>query len=218
MVETLIILLAPIVGVCLGVFWLIFFLFEDREKPEPFLMIVATFLLGFLAALAAAFVQYLIANFMLFPWYSLPSLFINGAIEEVAKLLVILIFIKRSVFFDEPVDFMIYLITAGLGFATIENILFLASTAGFEEFIGLASLRFVGATLMHALAAGFIGYFWAKNKLLLGLLIASIIHAAFNHVIIYFGPIIYPTVLLIVTAIVLFYLFDTLKYNYEKPK
>lgn len=181
-------------------------------------MIATTFILGFLAAPAAALVQHSIANLIFFSPYGLPSLFVNGAVEEIAKFLVVFVFIKSSVFFDEPVDFMIYLITAGLGFAAIENLLFLASAAGIEEFVGLASLRLIGATLMHALTAGLIGYFWAKNKLFWGFSIAFAIHAAFNYTIIYFDPIFYPTALLVLVAIVLFNQFDRLKYNYEKSK
>lgn len=181
-------------------------------------MIIAAFILGVLAAPAAAFIQYIAANLTALYPYALPALAINSLIEEIAKFLIIFIFIRSSVFFDEPVDFMIYMITAGLGFATAENFFFLTTAKSLEELIGLASLRFVGATLMHALTAGFIGYFWAKNKLSLGIIIAALFHAFFNYLILNLEPIIYPTALLILAAVILFNDFDRLKYYYEKPR
>ena len=45
--------------------------------------------------------------------------------EEVAKYLIIKIRILRDPEFDEPIDAMIYMIIAGLGFAALENILVL---------------------------------------------------------------------------------------------
>jgi len=43
------------------------------------------------------------------------SLLIFSVVEEVLKFLVVWFFISGSRFFDEPVDYMIYMVTAALG-------------------------------------------------------------------------------------------------------
>ena len=134
------------------------------------------------------------------------------------KFLVVLLFIRKSRFLDEPIDLMIYMITAALGFAAVENLFFFNSVRSIEELIGLASLRFVGATLMHALASGILGYLWAKRRLIFGLISVSLLHAVFNYLILKLGPTIFPTILLVVMAIAMFADFDKLKEYYERRK
>ena len=64
---------------------------------------------------------------------------------------------------DEPLDPMIYLITAALGFAAAENSLFLLSSIkdGFMDGILTGNLRFIGASLLHVIGSGVIGIFMA---------------------------------------------------------
>jgi len=100
----------------------------------------------------------------------------------------------------------------------VENLFFFNSVRSIEELIGLASLRFVGATLMHALASGILGYLWAKRRLVFGLLLVSLLHAIFNYLILKLGPTIFPTILLVVMAIAMFADFDKLKEYYERRK
>lgn len=101
----------------------------------------------------------------------------------------------RSIFhhekeFDELTDAMIYLITVALGFAASENILitsaFLLEHPG-ESIISIIILRGVGATLLHALSSGIVGYFLARSyflkekySLAKGLFFATAIHTFFN--------------------------------------
>ena len=119
-------------------------------------------------------------------------------IEEVLKYLAVKFGVLRSPDFDEPVDAMIYLIIAALGFAAAENIYLLSKVypagptiASTLEFI---TTRFLGATFLHALASAILGYFLAASllitskirKLLIwgGLLGATILHSVFNYIII----------------------------------
>lgn len=93
--------------------------------------------------------------------------------------------------FDEPIDAMIYMITAAVGFAAIENILVLFNVIpnGIEQTLSTWILRFTGATLLHVLASAIIGYFLAiswfwhnhrKKLLTLGIVVATLIHLGFN--------------------------------------
>lgn len=222
MVGSLLFAVASSIGIIISGFWLLFFLFEDRNDPEPTFLITKTFALGMIAAGAAAFIEHLIASrffgLIAIENYSFTALLSNGFVEETMKFMVVLLFVRRSRFLDEPIDLMIYLITAALGFAAVENLLFFNSVRSIEELIGLASLRFVGATLMHALSSGLLGYFWAKRRLLFGLPFVSLLHALFNYLILKLGPTIFPTILLIVMAIAMFVDFDKLKEYYERRK
>jgi RsiW-degrading membrane proteinase PrsW (M82 family) len=221
-VGSLLFAIASSIGIVLSGFWLLFFLFEDRKDPEPTFLITRIFFLGMLAAGLAAYLEQTLAS-QVFPLlsvgrYSISSLLANGFLEELMKFLVVLFFIRYSKFLDEPIDLMIYMITAALGFAAVENLLFFHSVQSIEELIGLASLRFVGATLMHALASGLLGYFWAKRRLLFGFITVTLLHALFNYLILKVGPTIFPTILLVIMAIVMFADFDKLKDYYERRK
>ncbi len=92
---------------------------------------------------------------------------------------------------------VIYMITIALGFASLENALFLLTPLTSGDYIDSAltgSFRFLGASLLHVLASGTVGVFLAfafyKNtaaKLfygMLGLCLAVILHALFNFFII----------------------------------
>jgi len=87
---------------------------------------------------------------------------------------------------------MLYCIIAGLGFAAVENllILFKIPFPSFPEALTTIGFRFLGATLVHALASGIVGYWLAlgllhlrqKRKLILtGLAIAIIFHSCYNY-------------------------------------
>ena len=112
-------------------------------------------------------------------------------VEEFIKFYAVWVIVLRSPAFDEPVDAMIYMMVAGLGFAAIENILVLFRTFpdGASATLTVWGLRSVGATLLHALSSSLIGYFLAlswffqhhRNKLLfIGIALATLFHFAFN--------------------------------------
>ena len=192
--------------------WLLFYIREDVKHPEPKILIFFSFLVGGLVTFAVLPLQ-LWLNGKLpplgIPTYSLASFLILGTIEEIFKFLSIYVFIHRRREFDEPLHAMIYMITASLGFAAVENVasIFQAAQGSILNIAILESLtlRFVGATLLHSLASGLVGYYWGlafvksarayflehKRELFFiskGLFIASVLHALFNYLIIKSGP------------------------------
>ncbi|PIU98790.1 hypothetical protein COS60_01185, partial [Candidatus Wolfebacteria bacterium CG03_land_8_20_14_0_80_39_317] len=125
-----------------------------------------------------------------------------------------------SPFFDEPIDAMIYMITAALGFAMVENIAIMFNIKILSEAFSIITLRFVGATLLHALSSGLVGYYWAKGiisnrtKLLVfkGIVFATLLHMVFNYLILSFKEtLIYPTIFLIIVALLIFWDFEKIK-------
>jgi len=195
--------------------WLIFFLLEDRIHPEPKKMVLKVFIAGILSAAAAAAIQIILQD-TAFTRFNIQdtsksSFLILSFIEEFVKFAAVYVAVKGSKYLDEPVDYMIYMITGALGFSAIENTLFLLqknSNIIFEIIV----LRAVGATLLHALASGFVGFYWAKRKLLLGLVIAVLLHAGFNYLIFKFSMApVYATAILIFASFFIFYDFDIIK-------
>lgn len=177
-------------GILPALLWLWFWLREDRLHPEPRSLIIATFLGGMLAVLPALPAEQWIWN----ATSNMTVVIIAWAIiEETLKYGGAYFAALRKRENDEPIDSLIYLITAALGFAALENTLFLAGafkTGGFANGLDLGVLRFVGASLLHVLTSGTMGFFLAlgfyRGRLLkrldwvLGLSAAIALHAIFN--------------------------------------
>ena len=182
-------------GVLPALVWLYFWLKEDAKCPEPKHLIFFAFVLGMIAVpLVIPFQKFALS------YYGETTalvVFIWAAIEELMKYVVIAIAIlwRREV--NEPIDAMMYMITAALGFAALENALFLLSPIAdgnlLDSFI-TGNLRFLGATLLHVLASAIVGFamafsFYAHKKLMpiytsLGLILAIALHTIFNLLII----------------------------------
>jgi len=221
-------------GLAPSLVWLSFYLRRDCH-PEPKSMLTKAFLMGIVIALPAVLLQWgfsgLRTTFGLEIFsQGTPAFFLwSSFVEEFLKFFAIYLVVVRSPEFDEPIDAMIYMITAALGFAAIENVLVMFTTISNGTGIALntLALRFIGATLLHALASGLMGYFLAmswffrehKKKLIIfGLAIATLFHAAFNMLIASSqesaNPVIglvYTTFLLIILAFLVSILFDKIK-------
>ena len=196
--------------------WLVFFS-QRRRASRTEKMIAKVFMAGALMTIFVAVLQFSLQK--IFVSFS-ASFFVFAVIEEVFKFLAVYLVVRKSRFFDEPVDAMIYMITAALGFAMVENIAVALNASNIQEAIGAMTLRFVGATLLHVLTSGIVGYYWAKSLVLKnqflvigrwpliikGLILASLLHMIFNYLILVSKEqiLIYPTIFLIIIALFLF--------------
>jgi len=103
---------------------------KDRWNKEPSKTIIYAFILGALISFPSAVLETLIDLFNLFtPYKSLADLFLYtffriALIEEGAKYYVIYRFIYPKEEFDEPFDGIVYSVMVSMGFATVENILY----------------------------------------------------------------------------------------------
>ncbi len=154
-----------ILGLLPSLAWLIFFLKEDVH-PEPKKIIFKVFISGFFITFIVIAIQFLFQD--IFNSYKIAdgnpfSLFSFALIEEVLKFVAVYFVVRKCRFFDEPVDAMIYMIVAALGFAMLENLAIMFSVTQISEAFGVITVRFVGATLLHALSSAIVGYWWAKG-------------------------------------------------------
>lgn len=174
-------------GILPAIFWLWFWLREDSKRPEPRGMILVTFISGMLSVVPTYFIQQIIGKAVQFE-YALIVLW--PLTEELFKYFAAHFSALRSKEFDEPIDAIIYLMTAALGFAASENFFFLIRPEFSVVTLLTANMRFVGATLLHLISSGavgaFIGFSFYKSQtskiisLILGLFTATVLHSLFN--------------------------------------
>ncbi len=201
-------------------FWLLFFLREDAARPEPKKEILKFFLVGgFLSSASAIAIEFWLKGVFAgigIGYFSIAALLAFAFVEETTKFLSARLLLWRDKYFDEPIDAMIYLISVGLGFAAIENFFELAGATA-SAIPDLVILRFIGATLLHALSSGFVGYYYVRGRTARGLLVATLLHTSFNWLILGTpGLPIYPSAILVIAAIFLFRDFDIIKTIKEK--
>lgn len=218
-------------GVMPSLIWMSLFLKEDKH-PEPKSLIAKTFLMGIIISplaivLQAAFghlgswgpIDYVVADGSLFFLWA-------AFVEEFLKFYAVRVIALTDPAFDEPIDAMIYMMMAGLGFAAIENILVLFRTVpdGINAALTVWALRSLGATLLHALSSGLLGYFlglsWfyrghRKKIIALGLVVATLFHFSFNIFLAgsnnQLRGLAFATGLLCVMAFLILLLFDKMK-------
>jgi RsiW-degrading membrane proteinase PrsW (M82 family) len=191
-----------LLGLAPSIIWLLFYLRKDAH-PESNSMVAKTFILGMLLAPLALGGELLLSKLIDFSPISLivsqeteliVKLFLlqavsPGIIEEILKFAAVKFKSLKSSEFDEPVDVLIYCIIVGLGFAAVENLLTAFSYPVFSDAVKNIIFRFWGATLLHAIATGMIGYWLAqairrnenrKSLIAVGVLIAIFFHICYN--------------------------------------
>ncbi len=178
--------------------WLVFWLFEDRRRPEPRRLVIRTFLVGMVAVPIVLPLEKLAVDSGISTGFFL--FLVWASIEELTKFALALLFVLRSKAVDEPIDLPIYLISIALGFAALENTLFLLTPINdgkLLESIVTGNLRFIGASLIHVLSSAVIGgmlafafYRERAEKLwygTIGVILAITLQTIFNFLIISTG-------------------------------
>ena len=177
-----------------------YFWFEDPTRREPLEPMAITFLLSILFASFAALVNTaLFPAFGVIPFVGLPLFFflVVAPIEETVKWASIRVHAYKDERFDAVIDGVVYGALAGLGFAAIENFVYIiniysAAPAGvgtqLQSATETAYVRaFVGPG--HVIYSAFAGYYLGLAKfnpdnrgpiVVKGLLIAVFIHALYN--------------------------------------
>jgi len=179
----------------------------DVSMREPLGLLVTTFLLGVLFASFAAILNTTAQPaFRSIPLIGMALFFylIVGPVEETVKWLAVRLYAYRSDSFDAVIDGAVYGAVAGLGFATIENTIYIgqqylsamqAGTMGspLGATIGTAAIRsFAGPG--HVIYSGFAGYYLGLAKfnrenagpiVVKGLLIATVLHGTYNTAVTY---------------------------------
>lgn len=174
----------------------------DVTTNEPLPLLAITFLLGVLTAGFAA-----VINSLLQPYFStlgflgmvLFFYLVVGPVEETVKLLAVRLYVYNHERFNAVIDGAVYGAMAGLGFATIENALYISRAVGEVGSLPLGlDLIGIGGDITatralagpgHVIYSAFAGYYLGLAKfnpenrgpiIVKGLIIAAVIHATYN--------------------------------------
>jgi len=199
-------LIAPFVP---GLLWLWFFYTRDKYQPEPKRVVAWTFVLGGIAAAPAVFGEG--AAERIFPFSQqlvqavlfegrIPAgtvfvmcFLIVGPIEELCKFAAVRFYAARHRAFDEPMDGLIYSSAAALGFASVENVLYIWGVESAGGGVALLTLRALLSVPGHVFFASIWG--WALGRRLLeprrpwlvpgALVLSSVAHGAWDFTLIH---------------------------------
>ncbi|WP_047985327.1 glutamic-type intramembrane protease PrsW [Ornithinibacillus californiensis] len=164
-----------------------FFYLKDRIT-EPIPLIIRTFIYGCLLVFPIMFIQYAFESDQIGNIF-VQSFFVVAFLEEFFKWFIFLYVIYQHTQFDAHYDGIVYAVSISLGFATIENILYL-----FVNGIEYALSRAIFPVSSHALFGVIMGYYFGKAKMnqvnktgniLLALIIPITLHGIYNFILIY---------------------------------
>lgn len=184
-----------ILSIVPGLLILVYIYQKDKYEKEPYQYVVYCFLLGIISCIPAILGTLLVEYFMGVnnPIASLDLkviaiyAFIAVAMsEECAKYIFLRLYIYRQEEFDEPMDGIVYAVSLGMGFAIVENLLYVWD-GGWQ----VALVRMFTAVPSHAIFGIILGYYMGlakfepqKNKAFLlhlkGLLGAVFIHGLYD--------------------------------------
>ncbi|MBM4063377.1 MAG: PrsW family intramembrane metalloprotease [Planctomycetes bacterium] len=140
--------------------WLWLLWRRDDHEAEPWPLVALAALLGALATAGVLWTRPLLETWLVPCSPAVDAFLLTACNEEAWKLAALLpILACREV--DEPLDGAIYGAAAGLGFASLENVLF---ARGGADAVLLLQRGFT-ATLLHAASSGCLGFCWAEGKL-----------------------------------------------------
>ena len=159
--------LTMVVAAAPALFLITFFYLKDRYEREPLLHILIAFALGLYAMVAAHGLATLAESWISTRWLItageagrlIDSFALAGFIEELSKWVVLMTAIYHWDEFDEPLDGVVYGVAVALGFATLENFLFVARLG-----LGVAWQRALFAVPAHALFGATMGYYAGRTK------------------------------------------------------
>jgi RsiW-degrading membrane proteinase PrsW (M82 family) len=150
--------LVLLVSIAPAVAFLAWILHMDRREPEPLGYVLAVVGLGAASCIPAVIVELALEGV---PVPSLPGIaavafdsFVRVApIEELCKLGVVLLFVWRNSNFNEENDGIVYVGASAMGFALLENVIYVADGG-----LGVGVLRAFSAIPLHSVTGIALGY------------------------------------------------------------
>jgi RsiW-degrading membrane proteinase PrsW (M82 family) len=169
-------------------FWLWIIYKWDKYKPEPKWLIIRTFFYGLLVAIPVALIETLLYPNAAQAVGSVSSsaylaFIVAGVTEEAGKFIIVRQTVYSSPHFEEPADGLVYAAAAALGFASLENAIYIFAF-GWQVIL----IRALFSNLAHVLFSAMWGYALGLSKLgmlkkryvWVGLGAAMLAHGAFD--------------------------------------
>jgi protease PrsW len=183
-IELLGIALAPGVAIALYIY------LKDKHEREPLSLLVTCFFYGILSTLLTLFISLPLNWLVVLKEDNVVDQFFEAVfkvalVEEFSKFVFVRFVLFPNKNFNEPFDGIVYAVMVSMGFATLENIMYVFSF-GLETGI----LRMFTAVPAHATFAVLMGYFIGKAKFthartfyfsLIALFAATLFHGAYDY-------------------------------------
>ncbi len=173
---------APGIAICLIIFY------RDIYNKEPKLGLIVSFILGGLSILPAAELEKYFADKVVdgsLVGVAIFAFLVVGLSEELCKFFFLRSYSFRQKSFDEPLDGIVYSLMVSMGFATVENILYVIKYAELGMGYQVAFQRMFLSVPAHATFGIIMGYFVGKAKFdstrSLWLMIVGVGAAVFFH-------------------------------------
>ncbi len=192
-------LIFPLISFAPGIFWLWFFAKRNIYRPGPKRLLVRTFFLGMVSTIPAGIFNTIFLSDvdpngpMALSTVAAGMFFVVGPVEETSKFLAVRLGPYRRGYSDEPMDGLVYSAAASLGFASLENLLYVIQ---YGPWVML--LRAPMSTLAHVIFGSFWGYALGLQKrngsgqswiwLVVGVVAAAVLHGMFNTTLFLFWP------------------------------
>ena len=175
-----------------AVLLILFVVGKDKKQPEPPVQLVKAFLAGMVSVFVALTIVGVIEGFVSFGEATLEGqinlAFWGAAIpEELAKLLMLWLVLRRNKYFDEHFDGIVYAVMVGLGFAAFENVMYMMDNI--DDWLVVGSARALLAVPAHYAFAVFMGYFYSlahfspRNRaynVVMALLVPIFLHGVYD--------------------------------------
>ncbi len=173
-----------------GILWLLYFYHKQPHRRTTFASLSKVFLAGCACTVPVAFIEHITGATLAQPSLAAStamSFLLIAPLEELAKLVAVWISVYRSDEFREPIDGLVYAATAALGFACIENVIYVG-------IIGPGAIlpRTAYATPAHVMFSCMWGYsmgmarFKNEGELVViarGLIFSVALHGMYNFVV-----------------------------------
>jgi protease PrsW len=163
---------------------------KDKHEREPLGLLLISFLYGGLSAIMTLFISWPVEALIIIKPDDAIHQFFNAffkvaLIEEFSKFFFVRFILFNNRNFNEPFDGIVYAVMVSMGFATLENVLYVYQ-------FGLATgiLRMFTAVPAHATFAIIMGFFLGKAKFshqkvlyysIMGLLTAALFHGSYDY-------------------------------------
>lgn len=141
---------------------------RDRKSPEPIKQLLKATAWGVLAIPLTLAIVYPLQLIGIIPEEyttiggAIYDAFMSAAIpEELSKLLLLWLFLRKNPYFDERMDGIVYAVCVSLGFAGLENILYVVLN---EDWASIAISRAIFAVPGHFCYGVMMGYFYSLAK------------------------------------------------------
>ncbi|MFS0672692.1 glutamic-type intramembrane protease PrsW [Ornithinibacillus sp. 179-J 7C1 HS] len=161
-----------------------FFYLKDKIT-EPLPLIIRTFIFGGLLVFPIMFIQYAFESDQIGNLF-IQSFFVVAFLEEFFKWFIFIYVIYQHTQFNTHYDGIVYAVSISLGFATVENVLYLLVNG-----IEYAFTRALFPVSSHALFGVIMGFYFGKAKMnpenragniVLALFIPIILHGIYNFI------------------------------------